>query len=153
MPDGEAALRETRRVLRSGGRVALAAWAEPDANPWTVLAPRELVKRGRMEPPDPDAPGQFAWSRSETIAERLEDTGFVDYEIEPLDFTFRYPSVQAWWETQRDLSLRFGEATAGLDPEITADIQAALAESVAPWTGEDGSLAIPARTWVAVAIA
>ena len=37
MADPESALRETRRVLRPGARVALAAWAGPEHNPWSVL--------------------------------------------------------------------------------------------------------------------
>jgi SAM-dependent methyltransferase len=151
MPDGEAALRETRRVLRSGGRLALAAWADPDANPWTTLAPRELVRRGRLEPPDRDAPGQFAWAPVGRIAEELETAGFVEYEIEPLDFEIRYPSVREWWDAGRDFALRLRQAAATLSAEEEAEVLDALREAAAPWTADDGSLAMPARTWVAAA--
>jgi ubiquinone/menaquinone biosynthesis C-methylase UbiE len=34
MPDPAAALSETRRVLRAGGRVALSVWGGPEDNPW-----------------------------------------------------------------------------------------------------------------------
>ena len=151
MTDQEAALRETRRVLRAGGRLALAAWAEPEANPWTTLAPRELIARGRMEPPDPDAPGQFAWRRRETIAERLDAAGFVEYEIEALDFEIRYPSVREWWDAGQDFAVRLRQAAATLTEQETDEVLAALADAAAPWTADDGSLAMPARTWVAAA--
>ena len=49
MADGEAALRETRRILRPGARVALAAWTGPGENPWASLPAGELVARGHME--------------------------------------------------------------------------------------------------------
>ena len=56
MADGEAALRETRRVLKPGARVALAAWTGPAENPWASIPMRELVERGHVERPDPTRP-------------------------------------------------------------------------------------------------
>ncbi len=66
MADPAAALGETRRVLRSGGRVALAVWDTLEANPWALLVTQELIERGLVLRPDPDAepmPGPFALGR------------------------------------------------------------------------------------------
>jgi SAM-dependent methyltransferase len=150
MADAEAALRDTRRVLKPGARVALAAWADPDANPWTVLPVRELVARGKVEPPPP-GPGQFAWAKEGVIGETFDAAGFVEHEVHGLDFVFHYPSARAWWEAARDTSLRVREAP--LDPGEEEDVVAAMAEQAAPWTADDGTLALPARTWVAAATA
>ena len=38
MADPAAALLETRRVLRPGGRLALSVWGEPERNPWGAIA-------------------------------------------------------------------------------------------------------------------
>jgi len=151
MADSQAALRETRRVLRTGGRVALAAWTAADENRWAAEPIRELLRRGLMEEPDPSGPGQFAWAAGGAVADQLEAAGFVDPRVEAVAFALRYASAREWWESQRDLSLRFAEATARLDEGTIAAVQAALAETAEPWTQPDGTLAVPARTWVAVA--
>jgi SAM-dependent methyltransferase len=57
MADPAAALRETRRVLRDGGRLAFAVWGAPDRNPWVAVPGMTLVQRGHMPPPEPGAPG------------------------------------------------------------------------------------------------
>jgi SAM-dependent methyltransferase len=146
MDDAETALQETRRVLRPGGRVALAAWADADANQWSSLPVRLLIERGVIEPPEP-GPGQFSWAEEGVIAARFEAAGFVEYEVDTVDFPMRYASVQDWWATVRTMGVTVGEAR--VDDE--QDVLHALAAAVAHWTAADGSLAIPARTWVAAA--
>jgi SAM-dependent methyltransferase len=153
MADPVTALTQTRRVLRPGGRLVLAAWTGPDDNLWSAIPMRELVRRGLEERPDPDAPGQFAWADQGVIAERLQEAGFVDFELAAVDFTISYASLDDWWASTQDLSMRFAGATSGMDAGTRAEIQAAMAEAAGPYTDGDGAIAIPARTWTAVATA
>jgi SAM-dependent methyltransferase len=151
MPDPEAALRETRRVLRPGARVALAVWTARDENPWSALVADELIARGLVEPADPTQPGQFTWAPEGIIADRLEAAGFVQYEVDALGFAMRYASVEAWWEMTRDMARSVRDAADAMDARTVADVLEALRAAAAPWTAGDGSLALPARNWVAVA--
>ena len=153
MADPVTALAQTRRVLKPGARLALAAWTGPDENLWSALPARELIRRGLEERPDPDAPGQFAWAPEGVIGERLEEAGFVDYEVAAVDFTVSYASLEDWWASTSDLSMRFADAIRGMDEATRAEIQAALGEAAAPFTDGDGAIAIPARTWTAAATA
>jgi SAM-dependent methyltransferase len=153
MADPVTALLQTRRVLKPGGRLALAAWTGPDDNLWSALPARELIRRGLEERPDPDAPGQFAWAAEGVIGERLEEAGFVDYEVAAVDFAFAFDSLEHWWETSRDTSMRFADATARMDADTAREIQAALAAAAEPFTDAEGRITLPARTWTAVATA
>jgi SAM-dependent methyltransferase len=153
MTDGEAALKETRRVLRPGARVALAAWAPAAENPWASIPMGELVSRGHVERPDPGAPGQFAWARPGTIEERLEAAGFNDYIVDTVDFVHQHPSFDEWMATQTDLSSRFRTTLEDLSAEERDDVLASIREQALPFAQEDGSLILPARTWVAAATA
>jgi SAM-dependent methyltransferase len=147
------ALRETRRVLRPGRRVALAAWTGPDENRWSSLGMRELARRGLTEPPAPDEPGQFAWAAPGEIAEQLAQAGFAEHEVEVVEFLYRYPSFDEWIATQRDMSMRFADVVDGLDAATLQEVLEALRGAAEPFFEPDGSLAIPARTWVASATA
>jgi SAM-dependent methyltransferase len=148
--DGEAALRETRRVLRQDGRVALAAWTKAEDNRWSSAAVEILVRRGLVEPDPPGTPGQFAWAREGEIAERLEAAGFVEFRVESVPFSFQYRDIDDWWQALVQTSTRVSDAAAQLDPPTR---QAILDDLAAIAASEFPDLAIPARTWVAVATA
>ncbi len=155
MADPATALGETRRVLRPGGRVALAVWDAIEHNPWASLPGRELVERGIVAPPDPDAqtPGPFTLGDATQVSELLEQAGFADIEVQAIDLTRRHPDFEELWDSTLDLSRSFHDAVLSRPESEIEEIRASLAERVAPYTSPDGALAIPGRTLVACASA
>jgi SAM-dependent methyltransferase len=153
MADPEAALKEVRRILKPGARLALAAWTAAAENPWASLPIGELVERGHVERPEPGAPGQFAWARPGTIEEHLDAAGFTEYEVDTVDFAYVYPSVDGWIAINSDCSGTLRTTLEGLDPAEREDYLAAIREQALPYVREDGSVVAPARSWVAAAAA
>jgi SAM-dependent methyltransferase len=153
MADPPAALRETRRVLRPAGRVALAVWDSIERNPWALLPMQELVERGVSAVPAPDVPGPFALGSAERVSELLEQAGFAEVRVETLELHRLHASFEEFWDSTLDLSRGLHDAILDRpEPEI-AEIRAALVERFAPFTAADGSLDIPGRTLVASASA
>jgi len=152
LEDPESALRDTRRVLKQGGHLALAAWTGPDDNLWSAAPARILEARGILEKAQP-GPGQFAWADPETIRDTMETAGFIEPEIEAVDFRIHYEDVDDWWVTQTQLSTRTGDADKQLDFATRSDVLADLEKAAEPFLQGDDSLIIPARTWVATATA
>jgi SAM-dependent methyltransferase len=151
--DGEDALKETRRILKVGGALALAAWTSPEENPWAV-APLEILRtRGLVAPIDPGAPGQFAWGAPGAVQEHMEAAGFVDPRIERLGFSMRYADVDEWWVSATLTSVAVGVADEQLDFATRSDVLAELEAAAKPYEQPDETLVIPAATWVARATA
>jgi SAM-dependent methyltransferase len=151
LADPATALGETRRVLRRGGRVTLAAWTQPDANPWMVAIARTLVELGHAAPPEPGEPGPFAFSEPGTIEGLLEDAGFEDILVETVDFSFRFASTDEHFEHQVAMSTRLKDQIAPLTPAEHTALRDAIDAKLQEHVRADGSLELPARTWVAVA--
>jgi SAM-dependent methyltransferase len=151
MADPGAALRECRRVLRPGGRLALAAWTGPEDNRWSSVVGEVLVPRRLVEPTPRDQPGQFAWAAPGLIEEHLDEAGFEDVEVDTVDFAYR-EDFDRWWARTLEMS-RAGAVIAGLPDAERADVREALQAALAEYAGEDGVLEMPARCWVAAASA
>jgi SAM-dependent methyltransferase len=151
--DGEDALKETRRILKAGAAVALAAWTGPEENRWSTATGDILRARGLVDPPDPNAPGQFAWAAPGAVQEHMEAAGFVEPRVERLGFAMRYADVDEWWVSQTLTNVGVALADEKLDFETRSDVLAELETVATDYEQPDGTLVIPAATWVATATA
>lgn len=153
LADPSTALGETRRVLRPGGRVALAAWAGPQDNLWASAPVAELVATVAIEAPDLDATNMFAFRDPQRIQTLLEQAGFTDIAIEQIPIVFRYPSLDDWWDTQLDISTSLADAVGALTPAQRDDLRDAIDARLASHVAGDGAVALPGLTHVAAASA
>ena len=151
--DPPAAVKEVRRVLRPGGRFALAVWDLADENPWATIPSRALIELGHTSPPDPDAPSMFGLSEPGRLQQLLEDAGFVEVEVDTVQLERTYKTLDEFFDETHDLSMMFAEVYDALGEDERREVMDALASFAAPHTGEDGSLLLPGSSLVAVAAA
>jgi len=150
MADRVAALSETRRVLRHGGRLVLTVWGPPDRNPFFSLVAMNLIRRGHMAPPDPDGPGIFSMADKARTAALLGAAGFDEVRIEEVPGRFAFDDVDEYLGFVADTAGPLAAALRGLPDEQRTAIKAGLEEACAPFA-TDGGYALPVVTLAAVA--
>lgn len=150
MVDRVAALSETRRVLRRGGRLVLTVWGPPERNPLFALVAMNLIRRGHMAPPDPERPGIFSMADKQRTTALLEATGFDEVRIAEVPGRFAFGDVDEYLGFVEDTAGSLAAALRGLSDEERTAIKDGLEEACAPFaTG--GGYALPSVTLAAVA--
>lgn len=151
--DPDAAAREARRVLRTSGRAAFAVWDLPERNPWATIPGTALIELGLRDPPEPGEPGPFALAREGQLADVLEGAGFTEVGVTTVSLVRRYDSVEQFVAETAEVSPMFSGLFRGLDAAQRAAVTERIAAAAAPYTADDGSVALPGRSHVAGASA
>ncbi len=133
-------LKQMQRVLKPGGRFALAVWSTPETMP--TLRWAYQVFQGRI-PADkyPPLPKVTSLGLSGVLDNMLGQAGFCDYTIRPVTFHYRFPSFDDYWNVveQSDiLKMQYDVLPENQRSIIRAEI-AALAHA---FIGKDG-LVVP----------
>lgn len=138
VPDPAGALAETRRVLRRGGRLALAVWRGGEHNPWITVSGRILVERGLMPRPEPGTPGIFALADDERLRELLEGAGFAVDRLEDVPVLFRFRDVDHYVAQSADTAGSFSRIWAESPDDARDSLRAELEQAFVPYTSGNG---------------
>jgi len=150
MADPAAALAETRRVLRPGGRLALAVWGPPERNPWITIGFGLLVERGHMPPPDPGAPSPFAMASEAQTRALLEGAGFTAVRTQEIPVRFTFRDIDDYTTYSTDTGGPAALVLRGLPEDERDALKSRLGAAFAPFIGDDG-YALPGVALSAVA--
>jgi SAM-dependent methyltransferase len=138
MIDPAAAFAETRRVLRSGGRLAFSVFAAPERNPALSLVGRVLVTRGHIPPPDPEAPGIFAMADPGRIRELVVGTGFAEPEFEEVSFRWTFGDHDDYWHFLTETAGAISPVLRALPRQAQAMVREQVYEAAEPFRSGDG---------------
>jgi SAM-dependent methyltransferase len=111
-PDAHRALTEMRRVLKPGGRVAIAVWDEPSKSPFVTVGGGAVSQFHAPTPPNPNSPGAFRFAKPELLERFLRDAGFGDVTVRSVAMPIEFGSIQEYWEV-------FTECAAGIKTKIS----------------------------------
>ncbi|HLM10211.1 MAG TPA: methyltransferase domain-containing protein [Thermoleophilaceae bacterium] len=151
MADIPAALEETRRVLRPGGRLAMSVWGTPDRNPWASVPGRVIREHTGAPPPDPTAPGIFAMGKPERTRELLESAGFEVQRLELVEVKYWFESADEHWTFVRELAGALAVLIRDMPPDEQEQVREELLAAIAPFE-EDGGYRMPGAALNALAV-
>jgi ubiquinone/menaquinone biosynthesis C-methylase UbiE len=145
--DPTQAVSEIARVLRPGGRVAVAVWGPRSSNPWLgVLADVLQEHRGAPVPP-PGTPGPFSLGAPGALASTLAGAGLEEVSVEEVAVPTHDASFEGYWELRTDLAGPLKRLLDALPTEDLAIIRETVRERLSRYQTAAG-LNIPGLAYV-----
>ena len=117
MPHPVAALREWRRALRAGGRVAVIVYSTPDRNSWGAIPASIVRQRAQLPPPVPGQPGPFSLGGPGVLEGVFRQAGFSDPEVRTVPVPHGMTSAAEYVRLAREAFGAFNAMMAHLSPQ------------------------------------
>jgi SAM-dependent methyltransferase len=139
---------EIRRVLRPGGRAAVAVWGPRERNPWLALVFDAVSAQIGAPVPPPGVPGPFSLDDADRLAGVMAGGGLEDVAVTELPVPLRAASFDEWWARTTAIAGPLANRLAALPEPARQALRARLQDDTRPYATADG-LEIPGVTLVA----
>jgi SAM-dependent methyltransferase len=142
------AVAEIRRVLRPGGRAAVAVWAARERNPWLGLVMDVVGAQIGAPVPPPGIPGPFALGHADELQRLLDDADLADGRVEELSMPLRAASFDEWWGRTSALAGPLSAILASMPAEAMQALRERAREAARPYETASGGLDFPGVTLI-----
>jgi ubiquinone/menaquinone biosynthesis C-methylase UbiE len=151
MPEPARALAETRRVLRTDGRLSFAVFGRAEDNPWASIPAGVLTEHGHMPRPEPGAPGILALGDRDRLGQLVVQAGFSDPTLDEVAFAWTHADEDDYWQFLTGVAGGISMVLDRLDEAELEHARAGILARLAPYGTPDGGIALPAVCLVASA--
>jgi SAM-dependent methyltransferase len=148
----EQAFAEAFRVLRRGGELRLAVWAEPARNPWIGLVDDALRATGHVTPADRREPGRmFSLADPVRLRALMAETGFDPIVVDEIALRWGYDDFDAYWDEEALVAGPYEDYLRSLSATDSEAVRGRLRASLEPWRSGRLGYRIPGVALVASA--
>jgi len=141
LPDPEAALREMRRVLSPGGRLALSVWDSTGVG--FTLVYEAIRARGKMDAALPHGPDFFQFGTPERMVAALTEVGFSDPAAYSLSQVWRVNNADQYIESIISGTVRARAVLSSQSGAAAADVRSYIAKYLTRFRTPTGELYVP----------
>jgi ubiquinone/menaquinone biosynthesis C-methylase UbiE len=132
-------VRELMRVLKPGGKLALAVWGSLEANPFFHTLQYVVDEFVPPTPPDPAAPDAFRFAAPGKLRDILAQAGAPSPSERLLKFTIHAPlSPEDFLTLRTEMSEVTRQKLAQLPPDQLAEANRRILEALRPYSTPDG---------------
>lgn len=127
--DSVQAFANLRNAMSDGGQLRSLVWRSPAENPFMTTAERAAAALlPNLAPRRPDAPGQFGFADAQRVRKILEQSGWDDIDIRPIDVSCSLPEQELGRYGTRfgPVGVALREADAQTRAQVAAAVRAAF---------------------------
>lgn len=129
-PDMSVVTKELVRVLKPGGKIAVAVWDSPEKNFWVTAIMGTIMEKLQVSPPPPGAPGMFRCAKKGFMVELFRQAGLKNVSESEVPAKLNCETALNYWNFMTEVGAAVVVALSKADAATREEIKNEVIQKV-----------------------